>query len=175
MKLTKFFIIFFILTLSFVACEKSILKIMQPDDDFFLGKMTGVWKEIEVSNGGQNIKIGDKNYTFEKTISGLGGIYYDEVNKKYMVVVPAGDEAHTVKDITPAQKETLDKILDIVGEENSGGIIGALTTNEGFTDNKNLEGLKSNLSEEKKKELEDLISDKKLSEKNLGTYEKFAK
>ena len=174
MKLTKFFIMFFILTLSFVACEKSILKIMQPDDDFFLNKMTG-WGKLEVSNGGQNIKIGDKNYTFEKTISGLGGIYYDEVNKKYMVVVPAGDEAHTVKDITPEQKETLDKILDIVGEENSGGIIGALTTNEGFTDNKNLEGLKSNLSEEKKKELEDLISDKKLSEKNLGTYEKFAK
>ena len=174
MKLTKFFIMFFILTLSFVACEKSILKIMQPDDDFFLGKMTGVWKEIEVSNGGQNIKIGDKNYTFEKTISGLGGIYKDEKGN-YMVVVPAGDEAHTVKDITPEQKETLDKILDIVGEENSGGIIGALTTNEGFTDNKNLEGLKSNLSEEKKKELEDLISDKKLSEKNLGTYEKFTK
>ena len=174
MKLTKFFIIFFILTLSFVACEKSILKIMQPDDDFFLGKLKTIG-DFKVENGGKNIKIGDKNYTFEKTISGLGGIYYDEVNKKYMVVVPAGDEAHTVKDITPEQKETLDKILDIVGEENSGGIIGALTTNEGFTDNKNLEGLKSNLSEEKKKELEDLISDKKLSENNLGTYEKFAK
>ena len=168
----KNLIILPLLAIFLVACEKSTLKITHPEDSFFLNKLKSL-TGFEVSNGGQNIKVGNTNYTFEKTISGLGGIYSDGKGG-YMVVVPAGNEAHTVT-MEKSDKETLEEIIDIIGMENSGGIIGALTTKEGFKDNKNIGGLKSGLSDDKKQQLEDLIANKKLDENNLGTYEKFPK
>ena len=167
----KNLIIIPILAIFFVACEKSALKITQPNDNFFLDKLKSIGNNFTVSNGGKNINANGTSYTFEKTISGLGGIYSDG-NGNYMVVVPAGDEAHTVT-MRKEDKETLEEIIDIIGMENSGGIIGALTTTEGFKDNKNIEGLKSGLSDDKKQQLENLISNKKLDEENLGTYKKY--
>ena len=169
----KNLIILPLLAIFLVACEKSTLKITHPEDSFFLNKLKSL-NGFEVSNGGENIKVGNTNYTFEKTISGLGGIYYDKDNDKYMVVVPAGNEAHTVT-MGKDDKETLEEIIDIIGMENSGGIVGALTTKEGFTDKNNISGLTSGLSDDKKQQLEDLIATKKLDENNLGTYEKFPK
>ena len=165
----KNLIIIPILAIFFVACEKSALKITQPNDNFFLDKLKSL-NGFTVSGDGKTITT-DKTYTFEKTISGLGGIYSDGKGN-YMVVVPAGDEAHTVT-MRKEDKETLEEIIDIIGMENSGGIIGALTTTEGFKDNKNIEGLKSGLSDDKKQQLENLISNKKLDEENLGTYKKY--
>ena len=153
-----------------VACEKSILKITQPDDSFFLGKLKTIGNNFTVSNGGKNITVDGTNYNFEKTISGLGGIYSDGTN--YMVVVPAGDSAHTVKNITPAQKSTLDEIINIIGEENSGGLLGALTTKEGF-DDKNVGNLKAGLSEEKQNQLQSIIDKNFKDGKNFGNYQEY--
>ena len=173
----KNLIILPLLAIFLVACEKSTLKITHPEDSFFLNKLKSL-TGFEVSGGGETITIknsdGTKtNYTFEKTISGLGGIYSDGKGG-YMVVVPAGNEAHTVT-MEKSDKETLEEIIDIIGMENSGGIIGALTTTEGFKDNKNIEGLKSGLSEEKQNQLQNLIDNKILNktEQNLGEYKKF--
>ena len=172
----KNLIILPLLAIFLVACEKSTLKITHPEDSFFLNKLKSL-NGFKVSNGGKDITINDgtndKTYTFEKTISGLGGIYSDGKGG-YMVVVPAGNEAHTVT-MGKSDKKTLEEIIDIIGMENSGGIIGALTTTEGFKDNKNIEGLKSGLSDDKKQQLEDLIANKKLDENNLGTYTKYPK
>ena len=167
----KNLIILPLLAIFLVACEKSTLKITHPEDSFFLNKLKTL-TGFTVSNDGKTITT-DKTYTFEKTISGLGGIYSDGKGG-YMVVVPAGESAHTVT-MGKDDKETLEEIIDIIGMENSGGIIGALTTTEGFKDNKNIEGLKSGLSEEKKQQLENLIATKELDKNNLGTYEKFPK
>lgn len=172
MKFLKIFITIFIFTLA-ISCTISKLEITKPDASFFLSKMKD-FGDLKSTNGGQTISIGSTNYTFEKPIAGLGGVYRG-TNDKYMVVVPAGDEAHTIE-MTKDQKETLDKIIDIVGEENVGGMIGAITTEEGFKQGDNIENLKANLPEDKQKELQDLIdSNKDLKDKNLGTYQKYPK
>ena len=168
MKNLIILLIFAILT---TACEKSTLKITYPNDNFFLGKLKSL-NGFNVSADGKTITT-DKTYTFEKTISGLGGIYKDEKGN-YMVVVPAGDKAHTVKDITPEQKQTLDEIIDIIGEENSGGLMGALTTTEGF-DDKNVGNLKAGLSEEKQNQLQSIIDKNFGGGKNFGTYKEYTK
>ena len=168
MKNLIILLIFAILT---TACEKSTLKITYPNDNFFLGKLKSL-NGFNVSADGKTITT-DKTYTFEKTISGLGGIYKDEKGN-YMVVVPAGDKAHTVKDITPEQKRTLDEIIDIIGEENSGGLMGALTTTEGF-DDKNVGNLKAGLSEEKQNQLQSIIDNNFRDGKNFGTYKEYTK
>ena len=170
MKFSKILITIFILTLA-ISCTASKLEITKPDDNFFLSKMTG-WSGLDVSPDGNNIKVDNKEYTFEKPIAGLGGVYKGTDNK-YMIVVPAGEEAHTVT-IGEEDKETLDKIIDIVGEENVGGMVGALTTGEGFNE-ENVNNLKESLPEDKQKELQDLIDSKNLANKNLGTYTKYPK
>lgn len=170
MKFLKIFIAIFIFTLA-ISCTVSKLEITKPDASFFLSKMKD-FGDLKSSNGGQTISIGITNYTFEKPIAGLGGVYKDATGSNYMVVVPVGDEAHTVT-IKEEDKETLDKIIDIVGEENVGGLVGALTTEEGFNEG-NVNNIKANLPEDKQKELEDLINNKNL-DKNLGSYQKYPK
>ena len=167
----KNLIIILIFAILATACEKSTLKITYPNDNFFLGKLKSL-NGFNVSADGKTITT-DKTYIFEKTISGLGGIYKDK-DGKYMVVVPAGDSAHTVKDITPEQKQTLDEIIDIIGEENSGGLMGALTTTEGF-DDKNVGNLKAGLSEEKQNQLQSIIDKNFKNGTNLGTYKEYTK
>lgn len=177
MKFSKIFITIFILILA-ISCTASKLEITKPDDNFFLSKMTG-WSGLDVKDGGKTITIGtasaSTNYTFEKPIAGLGGVYKDATGSNYMIVIPAGEEAHTVT-IEKDEKETLDKIIDIVGEENVGGFVGALTTEEGFNE-ENVNNLKANLPEDKQKELQDLIdsNDKFKNGENLGTYIKYPK
>lgn len=169
MKFSKILITIFILTLA-ISCTVSKLEITKPDDNFFLSKMTG-WSGLDVSNGGNNIKVDNKEYTFEKPIAGLGGVYKDATGSNYMIVIPAGEEAHTVI-VEKKDKETLDKIIDIVGEENVLGMAGALTTEEGFNE-ENVNNLKANLPEDKQKELQDLIDNKTWANKNLGEYKKY--
>ena len=165
--------VIFIFAILTTACEKSTLKITYPNDNFFLGKLKSL-NGFNVSADGKTITT-DKTYTFEKTISGLGGIYKNEnatgQNDDYMVIIPAGNEAHTIT-MKKEDKETLEEIIGIIGAENSGGIIGALTTTGGF-DKNNVDSLKSNLSEDKVNALDKLINDKKLSNSNLGTYKKY--
>lgn len=173
MKFSKIFITIFILTLA-ISCTVSKLEITKPDSSFFLSKMKD-FGDLKSSNGGQTISIKGTNYTFEKPIAGLGGVYKGTNEKgedNYMIVVPAGEEAHTVI-VEKEDKETLDKIIDIVGEENVGGLVGALTTEEGFKDQTSIDNIKANLPEDKQKELQDLIDSKNLANKNLGTYKKY--
>lgn len=172
MKFSKILITIFILILA-ISCTASKLEITKPDDNFFLSKMTG-WSGLDVSNGGNNIKVDNKEYTFEKPIAGLGGVYKGTNEKgddNYMIVVPAGDKAYALE-MEGKQKETLDKIIDIVGEENILGLSGALTTEEGFKDQTNIDNLKANLPEDKQKELQDLIDSKKLDSLKPKEYPK---
>ncbi len=171
MKFSRIFITIFILTLA-ISCTVSKLEITKPDESFFLSKMTGWGTNFTVDNGGANITVEGTNYTFEESIAGLGGVYKDSNGSNYMIIVPAGDEAHTVT-VKKEEKEKVDKIIDIVGEENVGGFIGALTTEEGFKDQTNINNLKSNLPEDKQKELEDLIKD--MDKNNFGSYQKYPK
>ena len=168
MKFSKILITIFILILA-ISCTVSKLEITKPDSSFFLSKMTG-WNGLEVKDGGKTITIGSDNYTFEKPIAGLGGVYKG-TGDKYMIVVPTGDKAYALE-MEGGQKEALDKIIDIVGEENVLGMAGALTNEEGFKDQTSIDNIKANLPEDKQKELQDLIDSKKLDSLKPKEYPK---
>ena len=126
MKNLIILLIFAILT---TACEKSTLKITYPNDNFFLGKLKSLGSDFTVGSGGQTITIAGKgDYTFEKKITGLAGIY-KKSDDEYMFVLPAGDEAHTVT-VNATEKKALEEIINIVGEENSGSIIQEILSND---------------------------------------------
>ena len=158
-----------------VACEKSILKITQPDDSFFLGKLKTIGNNFTVSNGGKNITVDGKNYEFEKKITGIAGIYKNEnatngADNEYMFVFPVGDEAHTVS-ASKEEKEAIEDIIDIVGEENSASIIQEILTNEEKLDaNKIAENFP-----DKKDAIQNVIDNlyKNSNKTNFGSYKKY--
>ena len=168
----KNLIILPIMAIFLVACENSTLKITHPNDSFFLNKLKSL-NGFEVSNGGQNIKVGNTNYTFEKKITGLAGIYKKEGTNEYMFVLPAGNEAHTVT-VNAEEKKALEEIINIVGEENSGSIIQDILSKEEKLDAESI----SKSFPDKKDAIQNVINNLYSSGNNtnkdsFGTYKKY--
>lgn len=167
----------------FISCRKSTLKITEPEPSFFLDKMKGGDytngdgnDSFNVSDDGNNITIGSgsntTNYTFESDIMGIGGIYKDANSSNYVGVVPVGDSMYTVT-MGKNEKETLTKIIDVVGKEDSLKVIEGLSkVNGGKLD---ADSITQNLNPEKKAEVEKIIKDSGLSGKDFGKYEKYEK
>lgn len=159
----------------FISCRKSTLKITEPGPSFFLVKMKdGNYGGFNVSNGGNNITIGNgsntNNYTFESDIMGIGGIYKDTNSSNYVGVFPIGGSMHTVT-MGKNEKEALTKIIEVVGEENSLNVIKELSNGNGGE--LDTEAITKNLDDKKKAEVEGIING--LNGKNFGKYEKYEK
>lgn len=165
----------------FISCRKSTLKITEPEDSFFLGKMKGGDytngnDSFKVSNDGNNITIGNgsntNNYTFESDIMGIGGIYQDTNSSNYVGVFPIGDSMHTVT-MGKNEKEAVTKIIDVVGKENSLNVIKELSNGNGGK--LDTEAITKNLDANKKAEVEKIIKDSGLDKNKFGDYKKYEK
>lgn len=156
MRFSKYAIIAFILLAAF-SCKKTSLTITEPGPDFFLNKMeNGNWYGVTVN--GDKLTIGNKEYTFDKPILGVGGIYTDK-NGGYIVTVPAGDSLGTVE-MTEEGKQAVDEILGIVGNENALGAINGII-NSKDPNNINVDEIVVNadVTEEEKKRIEDIVNE----------------
>lgn len=164
MKFYRYILIIFILITAF-SCKKTTLTITAPGPDFFLGKMqSGNWDKVKVD--GNKLTIDGKDYTFEDTILGVGGVYQGG-DKGYIVAVPGGDNLYTVE-MDKTAKESIDEIMGIVGEENVTGVMKDLIDSGGDPSKVNVDKIASTagVSEEEKKRLEDLFG--KLNGNNFG-------
>ncbi|EKV57166.1 hypothetical protein [Brachyspira hampsonii] len=159
MKFNKYISIIFIL-LAIFSCRKTELTITEPGPDFFLGKMqNGNWPGVTVDGNKLTISSGENKgeYTFEEPILGVGGVYNDG-NGGYLVTVPAGDSLGTIS-MDKEAKEAVDEIINIVGSENAlGAINGIMQSKDPNNVDVNTVIGNSNVSEEDKKRIEDILS-----------------
>lgn len=168
----------------FISCRKSTLKITEPGPSFFLDKMKGGdytngdgKDSFKVSDDGKNITIGSgsntNNYTFESDIMGIGGIYQDTNSSNYIGVFPIGGSMHTVS-MGKEQKEAVTKIIDVVGKENSLNVIKELSNGNGGK--LDTEAITKNLDDKKKAEVEKIIEESGLNDKNkFKDYKEYKK
>lgn len=165
MKLKKYIIIFFILLSSF-SCKKTNLTITEPGPEFFLNKMKNdTWEGVSVN--GDKLNINGTEYTFKDTILGVGGIYSGG-NKGNIVVVPGGDNLYTVE-MDDKAKESIDEVMNIVGEENMTGVMGDIVNSGGDPSKIDVDKIaeSSGVTEEEKKRLEELFGG--LNSNNFGS------
>lgn len=136
-----------LIIITFFSCKKTSLTITGPGPELFLSKMeNNKWDGVTVNDNGNKITIntgsGDKNYTFEDNILGVGGIYKDDKpsgsDKGYIVTVPAGDTLYTV-DMTEDGKKAINDILNVVGEDKALGIMVNIAGNGGIDSNGNID------------------------------------
>lgn len=97
MKLTKFFIMFYILTISFIACKVSKLEVTEPGFPKNYG-----------------------NYSYVGNYGGIVGAYVYGTNYK-LVIEGLGNA-----DLNAEQKNAIDKIYNIVGGNNVGNVLNSL-------------------------------------------------
>lgn len=123
MKLANFFIILFILILSFASCKKTTVTITKPGEDISLvdifGKIEdGTYGNLKISGGGSNIEVDGKNYTNKENIGGFIGVYEDTNgtstgDKNDMLVIQGAGATITVpasKEGTEAVKNAFEKL-----------------------------------------------------------------
>ena len=134
MKLTKLFIIFFILTLSFIACRKTKLQVTEP---VFPKEYEGY---SYVGNYGNIVGIYGKGDEYKLVIEGLGDA--------------------TLKS---NQKGAVDKIYGIIGKEGVGNIMKAFENydkyNSNLSDIADKISKNAGVSDDKKDEIKNLIEE----------------
>ena len=123
MKIANFFIILFILILSFTSCKKTTVTITKPGEDISLadifGKIEdGTYGDLTISGSGQNMTIGNTNYTNKENIGGFIGIYgnTNDSSADDMLVIQGAGSTITV----PASKEgteAVKKAFEELGED----------------------------------------------------------
>ncbi|MEI0477562.1 hypothetical protein [Brachyspira pulli] len=166
MRFSKYAIIIFILLAAF-SCKKTSLTITEPGPDFFLNKIaSGNWDGVTIN--GDKLTINGTDYTFNDTILGVGGVYQGG-NKGYIVAVPGGDNLYTVE-MDQQAKESIDEVMNIVGEENITGVMKDIVESGGDTSKIDVDKItsSSNVSEEEKKRLEELFGG--LNSGNFGNF-----
>lgn len=164
MRFSKYAIIIFILLAAF-SCKKTSLTITEPGPDFFLNKIaSGNWDGVTVN--GDKLTINGTDYTFNDTILGVGGVYQGG-NKGYIVAVPGGDNLYTVEMDSKA-KESIDEVMNIVGEENITGVMKDIVNSGGDPNKIDVDKIaaSSNVTEEEKDRLIELFGG--LSSSNFG-------
>ncbi|WP_297297267.1 hypothetical protein [uncultured Brachyspira sp.] len=164
MRFSKYAIIVFILLASF-SCKKTSLTITEPGPDFFLNKIaSGNWQGVTVD--GDKLKIDGKDYTFNDTILGVGGVYQGG-DKGYIVAVPGGDNLYTVE-MDQQAKESIDEVMNIVGEENITGVMKDIVNSGGDPNKIDVDKIAAslNVTEEEKDRLIELFGG--LSSSNFG-------
>ena len=134
MKLTKLSIMFFILTLSFIACRKTKLQVTEPGFPKNYGDYS------YVGNYGSIVGIYGKGDEYKLVIEGLGDA--------------------TLKS---NQKEAVDKIYDILGKEGVGNVMKAFENydkdNSDLSDIADKISKNAGVSDDKKDEIKKLIEE----------------
>ncbi|ADG72077.1 hypothetical protein R4K54_07280 [Brachyspira murdochii] len=164
MNFSKYIIITFIL-LSAFSCKKTTLTITEPGPEFFLNKMKNdTWEGVSVN--GNKLTINNTEYTFTDTILGLGGVYQGG-DKGYIVTVPGGDNLYTVE-MDEKAKESIDEVMNVVGEENVTGVMKEIVNSGGDPSKVNVDQIvqTSGVTEEEAQKLKDLFAG--LNSSNFG-------
>ncbi|WP_432633178.1 hypothetical protein [Brachyspira sp.] len=122
MKLANFFIILFILILSFTSCKKTTVTITKPGEDISLtdifGKIEdGTYGNLKISNGGQNMTIGGTNYTNNGDIGGFVGIYENSTNSNDNMLVIQGAGATITVPANKKGTEAVKNAFEKLGED----------------------------------------------------------
>ena len=155
MKIAKILYIIFIL-ITILSCRQTTLTKTGPGDDFFLRKIqNGNWEGVSVNGNTITITGGNGNgsYTLDGTIVGIGGIYKDDKNNgDYIIAVPDGSNLHTVK-VNEEEKNAINGIIGIVGEENALGVITGIGNSDGNTSVDDVVK-NSNVSDKEKEEIQ---------------------
>ncbi|MEI0606755.1 hypothetical protein R4K48_07300 [Brachyspira pulli] len=164
MRFSKYAIIIFILLATF-SCKKTSLTITEPGPDFFLNKIaSGNWDGVTIN--GDKLTINGTEYTFDNSILGVGGVYQGG-DKGYIVAVPGGDNLYTVE-MDSTAKESIDEVMNIVGEENITGVMKDIVNSGGDPNKIDVDKIaaSSNVTEEEKDRLIELFG--RLSSSNFG-------
>ena len=184
MKLTKFFIMFFILTISFIACKKTTVTVTKPGKNIFEMK-DGTYEakdngeKLEITNDGNNIKIGDKNYTNKGNIGGFVNIFENSNSsstgdKKDMLVIQFGGDTITMPATTNGTKALNDAFNYLGGDKASSYLLAATKP-----ENKNEDGtintkkLLEGVPQEEKEKLEGIFNS--LTKNDFGEYKIYKK
>ena len=167
-----------ILTISLLlitSCTKDYgVKITKPGADLILSKMqSGNWAGASANGDKLSINTGNNagDYTFDSPVLGIGCIYKDS-NGKYIMAAPAGSELYVVE-MDENAKKAVDAILDVLDDQGGEAVVGNLISSimdkgaENIDLSNSDEILKgTNLSAEKKAEIENILKNSQGGFKN---------
>lgn len=175
MKLANFFIIIFILILSFNSCKKTTVTITKPGEDISLADIFGEIKDVtyeglEITGGGKDMTIGNTNYTSKGNIGGFVGIYENSTNtndNNMLVIQGAG--ATITMPANEAGTKAIEDAFKYLGKEKATKYITEAISENGTGDGKiDTDKLLKMATDEEKTELEKIFGeDKKIT---FGDY-----
>ena len=175
MKLANFFIILFILILSFASCKKTTVTITKPGEDISLADIFGEIKDVtyeglEITGGGKDMTIGNTNYTSKGNIGGFVGIYENSTNtndNNMLVIQGAG--ATITMPANEAGTKAIEDAFKYLGKEKATKYITEAISENGTGDGKiDTDKLLKMATDEEKTELEKIFGeDKKIT---FGDY-----
>ena len=182
MKLTKLFIMFFIFILLLVSCKKTTVTITKPAEDISLldifGKIENAkYDGLEITEGGNKMKVGEENYTNKGNIGGFVGIYgkeNDADGNNNMLVIQGGGITITM----PANEDEIKAVeyaYKYLGEDKTTQYIAKALENReaGGTETIDTDKLLEGVPEEDKKELKEIFD--KLPKSDFGSYKIYGK
>ena len=157
------------------SCTKDYgVKVTKPGADLILSKMqSGNWAGASANGDKLSINTGNNagDYTFDSPVLGIGGIYKDS-NGKYIMAAPAGSELYVVE-MDENAKKAVDAILDVLDDQGGEAVVGNLISSimdkgaENIDLSNSDEILKgTNLSAEKKAEIENILKNSQGGFKN---------
>lgn len=157
------------------SCTKDYgVKVTKPGADLILSKMqSGNWAGASANGDKLSINTGNNagDYTFDLPVLGIGGIYKDS-NGKYIMAAPAGSELYVVE-MDENAKKAVDAILDVLDDQGGEAVVGNLISSimdkgaENIDLSNSDEILKgTNLSAEKKAEIENILKNSQGGFKN---------
>lgn len=182
MKLANFFIILFILILSFASCKKTTVTITKPGEDISLADIFGEIKDVtyeglEITGGGKDITIGGTNYYTNKgTVGDFIGIYGNtnensaESEKNMLVIQGAG--ATITMPANEAGTKAIGEAFEYLGKEKATKYITEAISENGTGDGKiDTDKLLKMATDEEKTELEKIFGkDKNITFGKFETY-----
>ena len=168
MKLANFFIILFILILSFTSCKKTTVTITKPGEDISLADLFGEIKDVtydglKITNGGKDMTIGETNYTSKGNIGGFVGIYENSTNtndNNMLVIQGAG--ATITMPANDAGTEAIEEAFKYLGKEKATKYITEAISENGTGDGKiDTDKLLKMATDEERTKLEEIFGEDK--------------
>lgn len=164
MKLANFFIILFILILSFNSCKKTTVTITKPGEDISLADIFGEIKDVtydglKITNGGKDMTIGETNYTSKGNIGGFVGIYENSTNtndNNMLVIQGAG--ATITMPANDAGTKAIEDAFKYLGKEKATKYITEAISENGTDGGKiDTDKLLESAPEDERKKLEEIF------------------
>lgn len=167
MKLANFFIILFILILSFTSCKKTTVTITKPGEDISLADLfgeikDGTYGDLTISDGGKNMTIGKTNYTNKENIGGFIGVYEDtdetSTGDKNDMLVIQGAGATITMPANEAGTKAIEEAFKYLGKEKATKYITEAISENGTGDGKiDTDKLLENATDEERTKLEEIF------------------